>query len=138
MSKLHLRSPRPRVPGFVSGLAEPAMCRPTPSTELGGSLPAVLFRKPNVTAPTQYVNRLAVIVTKTQNSDVFHQNSITVHILMVTSSRIESPPFMEIIRMIQLSRLWWRKSVSLAIQNQFPIRHHIPKDICGLCRYNIK
>ena len=33
---------------------------------------------------------------------------------MVTSSRIESPPFMEIIRMIQLSRLWWRKSVSLA------------------------
>ena len=43
-------------PTYVGGY------EPTPSTELGGSLPAVLFRKPNVTGPGRDVNRFARFV----------------------------------------------------------------------------
>ena len=43
---------------------KPGRYEPTPSTELGGSLPAVLFRKPNVTAYFRPVNGFGKSVTE--------------------------------------------------------------------------
>ena len=47
-------------PTYVGGY------EPTPSTELGGSLPAVLFRKPNVTGYFRPVNGFGKSVTEVQ------------------------------------------------------------------------
>ena len=75
-------------PTYVGGY------EPTPSTELGGSLPAVLFRKPNVTAYFHPVNGFWKSVTEVQEKhDILKiRHNYTIINRNFTVSRFRRPP----------------------------------------------
>ena len=75
-------------PTYVGGY------EPTPSTELGGSLPAVLFRKPNVTAYFRPVNGFWKSVTEVQEKrDIWKiRHNYTIINRNFAVSRFRRPP----------------------------------------------